>query len=233
VSARLWVIDPSVIRPENQGVAEILRDWPGESRLFRPALRPGDGPEPGSGYKTDGVVLMGSALSVHDSRPWIAQLSAWLRPILSGECLIPLLGICFGHQLIAHLSGGEVLFLRDDRVKRTGVEYSQLAGGRLLPGTRSLRVAVSHCEKVNSVPAGYRVVATRPGVEIDGLEHERLPIFSFQFHPEAGLEFVQHAGIDPSLLDQELKDHTQLLLGAFRDGVRSSLDAGDAWPSDQ
>jgi GMP synthase (glutamine-hydrolysing) len=165
---------------------------------------------------------MGSALSVHDSRPWIAQLSAWLRPILSGERLIPLLGICFGHQLIAHLSGGEVLFLRDDREKRTGVEYSQLVGGRLLPGSHSLRVAVSHCEKVNSVPAGYRVVATRPGAEIDGLEHEQLPIFSFQFHPEAGREFFQHAGIDPILLDQELREHSRLLLGAFRGQVLTS-----------
>jgi len=222
VTPRLWVVDPSVIRPEDRGVAEILRDWPGESRLFRPALRPGDGPEPGSGYEADGVVLMGSALSVHDSQPWIAQLSAWLRPILSGERPIPLLGICFGHQLIAHLAGGEVVFLRSDHEKRTGIEYSALAGGRLLPGSLSLRVAVSHRERVGSIPAAYRVVASRPGVEIDGLEHERLPIFSFQFHPEAGPEFARHAGIDPALLDQELKEHAQLLLGAFRGQVLTS-----------
>jgi GMP synthase-like glutamine amidotransferase len=219
VTPRLWVIDPSIIYPEDQGVAEILRGWPGESRLFRPALRTGDGPEPGTGYDTDGLVLMGSALSAHDSHPWLERLSSWLLPILSGETVIPLLGICFGHQLIAHLAGADVAFLTGDRKKRVGVERSELRGGSLLPGRRSLRVAVSHREQVRSIPGGYRVVACRPGVAIDGLEHETLPIFTFQFHPEAEEDFARHAGIDCAELDQELRDDSTLLLEAFRKGV--------------
>jgi GMP synthase-like glutamine amidotransferase len=219
---RLWVIDPSILYAENQGVGRILQGWEGEYRLFRPALGPGEGPEPSTGYETDGVVLMGSAVSVHDSHPWMVRLTDWLRPILQGDAGVPLLGICFGHQLIAHISGAGVDFLRDDRSKRTGVEYSNLAGGRLLPGRRSLRVAVSHCEQVTTLPAGYRVVASRPGVVIDGLEHERLPIYSFQFHPEAAEEFADHAGIDRALLDRQLESDSQLLLGAFRDLVRAT-----------
>jgi GMP synthase-like glutamine amidotransferase len=221
MSPRLWIIDPSIRHPEDQGIGEIGRGWRGERRLFRTVLVPGDGPQPGSGYGADGVVLMGSAASVHDSHQWLEDLSGWLQPIIRGEVVIPLLGICFGHQLIAHLAGAEVGFLESDRRKRAGVEYSMLDGGRLLPGRRSLRVVVSHCEQVNSLPAGYRVVASRPGVAIDGLEHERLPIFSFQFHPEAGEEFAHHAGIDPALLDQEQKDDSGLLLSAFQEEVRS------------
>ena len=45
---RLWVVDPSLHRPEDQGVDEVLRGWAGESRRFRPALD-GDGPRPGGG----------------------------------------------------------------------------------------------------------------------------------------------------------------------------------------
>jgi GMP synthase-like glutamine amidotransferase len=222
---RLWVIDPSINRAEDQGVAAILRGWDGESRIFRPVLSPGEGPEPATGYDTDGVVLMGSAASVHDDHEWLARLTGWLRPIVEGRIGMPLLGICFGHQLIAHLAGAEIAFLNDDRSKRLGVERSKLTGSRLLTAERALRVVVSHREHVASRPAGYRVVASRPGVTIDGLEHEKLPIFSFQFHPEAGEEFAGHVGVDPALLDVEQQGDSQLLLGTFRDLVRASSAA--------
>ena len=78
----MWVIDPSQNHPEDQGVAEILQDWSGESRLFRPALD-GDGPGPGDGYDVDAIVLMGSAASVDDDLPWLGPLRAWLQPILA------------------------------------------------------------------------------------------------------------------------------------------------------
>ena len=212
---RLWIIDPSVQYAEDEAVRVISRRWSGESRLFRPSLSPGDGPEPETGYGADGVVLMGSAASVHDSLPWLEQLSEWLRPIISGHVEMPLLGICFGHQLIAHLAGAEVSFVHDDRRKRAGVELSELAEGRLMPGRHSLRVLVSHREEVSAMPAGYHVVARRPGIDIDGLEHEQLSIFSFQFHPEAREEFAHHIGIDPGLIDERLRKDSRKLIEAF------------------
>ena len=216
---RLWVVDPSAKRPEEQGVAAILRGWPGESRLFRPALRPGDGPEPASGWEADGFVLMGSAASVYDRLPWLGPLSDWLRPLLTGEVEAPLLGICFGHQLIAHVAGGEVGFLNEDRAKRLGVEQSRFEGSRLLPGRHSLRVVVSHREEVSRLPDGFRRVARRPGVALDGMEHSRLPVFSFQFHPEAREEFAGHVGVDAAEIDDRLREDSRKLLGAFRDLV--------------
>ena len=59
----LWVIDPSLRRPEDQGVREVLAGWSGSHRLFRPA-RDGDGPGPETGYDAQGVVLLGSMASV-------------------------------------------------------------------------------------------------------------------------------------------------------------------------
>jgi hypothetical protein len=59
------------------------------------------------------------------------------------------------------------------------------------------------------------VVARRPGIEIDGLEHERLQIFTFQFHPEAREEFADHIGIDPGLIDDRLRADSLKLLSAF------------------
>jgi GMP synthase-like glutamine amidotransferase len=215
----LWIVDPSIRHPEDQGVEQILCDWPGRSRLFRPALSTDGGPAPGCGYDTDGVVIMGSGASVVDPLPWMEKLSAWLQPILDGHVVVPVLGICFGHQLIAHLAGAPVDFIDPERVKRIGVETSELDGGRLLAGRYSLRVVVSHCEEVKHAPRDYHVVARRGRIEVDGLEHRVLPVFSYQFHPEAREEFAVHAGFDPALVGPAVREDSQRLLGAFRQKV--------------
>jgi GMP synthase-like glutamine amidotransferase len=215
----LWVIDPSLNHPEDQGVAEVVAAWTGESRRFRPALEPGTGPNPETGYGADGIVLLGSAASVYERHDWLGPLSDWLRPLLDGSRPIPLLGVCFGHQLIAHLAGAPVSWVLPDKQKRVGVEESRLRGGRLLPGEHALRVVVSHREEVKEVPAGYRLTAGRPHSAIDGLEHERLPVYSFQFHPEARDEFARSVGIDERAIDGRLRSDNRRLLAAFTRSV--------------
>ena len=211
----IWVIDPSQYNPEDQGVEEILRGWPGESRLFRPALD-GNGPRPGDGYDTGAVVLMGSAASVHDNLPWLGPLRAWLRPILDGNTPRPLLGICFGHQLIADMAGARVDWLDRSRHKRAGVERTEMRGSRLLGGDAGLNVVVSHRETVVEAPRGYRVTATRPRVPYDGLEHETLEIFSYQFHPEARDEFAARNGIEEAEIDASVRADSRRVLDGFR-----------------
>jgi len=55
------------------------------------------------------------------------------------------------------------------------------------------------------------------------LEHHSLPVFSFQFHPEAREEFLQAQGLDPSSLDDETRIDGDRLLEAFRREVALSL----------
>lgn len=212
---RMWVIDPSQNHPEDQGVAEILQDWPGESRLFRPVLD-GNGPGPGDGYDVDAIVLMGSAASVDDDLPWLGPLRAWLRPILDGDRRHSLLGICFGHQLIAQMAGARVGWLEESRDKRVGIERTAVRGSRLVGEDADLRVVVSHRETVVAPPSGYRVTATRPGVPYDGLEHETLEIFSYQFHPEAREEFAARSGIATAEIDARLRADSRRVLDGFR-----------------
>jgi len=211
----LWVIDPSLKQGEDQGVEEILKGWRSDSRLFRPVLD-GNGPGPDAGYDACAIVLMGSAASVHQDLPWLSRLRDWLRPILEGDQPIPLLGICFGHQLIAEMAGAQVDWLEPTRDKRVGIERTRVRGSRLLEEDVDLRVVVSHRETVLDAPPEYRVTASRPGVPCDGLEHDTLEIFSYQFHPEARDEFAARSGIPEAQIDARLCSDSRRVLDQFR-----------------
>lgn len=216
------MIDPSVAWPETEGCAEVIGDWPGEVRVVRPALDPGTWPPPG-GYGADGVVLMGSRASVHDDLAWLHRLGDWLDPLLDGARPIPLLGICFGHQLIAHRAGGRIGWLRPDHRGDLGVRETDLEGSRLFPDGRKMRVVASHAEIVEAAPPSFRVVASRDGVPVDAVEHERLPVFAVQFHPEARGSFLARRGADPSQLDADAAEANARLLASFRDLVLGRL----------
>lgn len=210
---RLVVIDPSTAHPETQGVAEIVGGWDGDATVLEPALSAGDDPVD---YEADGYVVLGSRASVYDDLPWLARLSAWLAPLVRGEVVRPVLGVCFGHQLVAHLAGARVGPAREDGTKIVGVATTNVAGSRLLPDGGGLRVVVSHRESVIGAPADWSIVARRPDCAIDGLEHPTLPVFAFQFHPEARDEFARSAGIPEDRIDATLRRDSSRVIEAFR-----------------
>lgn len=219
----LVIVDPSTGWPETQGVEEIRGRWEGAARVLTPALDARDRPSRNPGaYGGDGLILLGSRISVHDEPDWAREIEEVIRPILDGDRVIPLLGICWGHQFLAHLAGAEVRWARDDRTKIVGVQTTVSEGGTLLSGRRELRVVVSHREIVGEVPPGYRVVASRPDASIDGIEHDRLPIFAYQFHPEARDEFARSAGFDPALVDDRVRVDSGAVIDAFLDRVREN-----------
>lgn len=217
---RLWIVDPSVHHAEDEGAAAVADGWPGEVRRFLPALLPGEGPGPSTGYEADAIVVMGSAASVADRLPWLEDLVAWARPLVVGAVVRPLLGICFGHQLVGSLAGGRVGWIHADRHKEVGVGEVRVEGSRLLPEGGSLRAVISHAEELQVSPRGWRVVAHRARRDAYGLEHPELPIVSFQFHPEAGPQFAVHSGVAVEQLDDRQRADSVRVLGAFREWAR-------------
>lgn len=214
---RLWIIDPSIVWPEEEGVEAIRGDWPGPCRVLRPALEPGSGPRPGDGYEAAGVVVMGSRASVGHELPWLRDLRKWLAPIVTGSAPLPLLGICFGHQLVAALAGAPVGKVHPDGHEERGVQESRFVDCRLLPGGGTLQVVASHGEEAKSVPADFRAVARRGAVAVDALEHERLPVFGVQFHPEAGASFLRRRSIPEDPRESRAFEEQGRLLARFRE----------------
>jgi GMP synthase (glutamine-hydrolysing) len=106
------------------------------------------------------VVVTGSGAMVTDGSGWIEATAAWLRG--AAERGLPMLGICFGHQLLAHALGGRV----DDNpngieVGTVQVDWMPAARGDwLLEGLpEQTPLQVSHRQSVLSLPPGARWLA--------------------------------------------------------------------------
>lgn len=142
--------------------------------------------------RLQGVVILGSAASVHDHFSWQSGLLEWLQPIFNRQ--VPTLGICYGHQLLAHHFGGEVRFINDARTKQSGLRKVKFSGDSIF-GEGEDELVVSHCEIVSKAPSSMREIARSDLFSLDALQHQTLPVFTFQPHPEATSEFLKDRGI--------------------------------------
>ena len=136
-----------------------------------------------------GIVFSGGPASVHvDGAPSIDR--AIYR---SG---IPVLGICYGAQLLAQALGGEVARTGTGEYGRTVLELtssSPLFGD--LPSRQE--VWMSHADSIRAAPPGFRVTARTEAVPVAALEDQERRLFGVQFHPEVahtprGQELLKH-----------------------------------------
>ncbi|MBE0448767.1 MAG: type 1 glutamine amidotransferase [Actinobacteria bacterium] len=129
-----------------------------------------------------GLVVGGGLPSVNDPKRWISdEIELVQRAIVSR---IPILGICFGHQLIAKVFGTEVV----RRELRAGfADIEKVEDDPIFSGLPSRwRSSVYHRDQVESVPEGFRLIATAGYCAVQAMRHSELPIWTVQFHPEIG-----------------------------------------------
>jgi GMP synthase (glutamine-hydrolysing) len=128
-------------------------------------------------WKPKGVILSGGPNSVYGESVPTAD------PELL-ELGTPVLGLCYGMQLLAHLSGGNVKRASRREYGRASVTVE---GGRLFRGFgrgEETPVWMSHGDHVDVAPPGYRVTASSDNSPVAAFEHTERPLFGVQFHPE-------------------------------------------------
>lgn len=123
-----------------------------------------------------GLILSGGPKSVH------VQGAPSIDPVVF-QLGIPVLGICYGAQLIAKTLGGTVSNTGKGEYGRTALD--QLGESELLGGFNNhFDVWMSHFDSIGKVPEGFTVTATTSGCPVAALEDTQRRIFGVQYHPE-------------------------------------------------
>lgn len=168
------------------------------------------------------IVITGSTAMVTERATWMEQGAAWLRGAVAAE--VPLLGICFGHQLLAWALGGEVGY--NPRGLEVGTATIRLTDEaqqdplfRGMPAT--LPAQVSHRQSVLRLPAGARLLAAS-----DKEPHQAFAVgacaWGVQFHPEFDAPIIRYfiEYYRERLLEEG--DEAERLLGTVRDSPHSA-----------
>lgn len=99
------------------------------------------------------------------------------------ELGIPVLGICYGVQLIAHLLGGHVTSPDHREYGRTQTSFDTSC--KLFAGLPAKAITwMSHTDYIDKLPVGFRTVATTDACPAAAIEHAGKKIYGLQFHPE-------------------------------------------------
>ena len=151
-----------------------------------------EGEELPARHETDGVVVTGSAAMVSQREPWAERTAVWLRDAV--EAGVPILGICFGHQLLAHALGGRVG--PNPRGREIGTVSVALADGAaadsLLGGLPArIDVHATHLESVLELPPGAELLASSTRDPHQAFRMTDRPVWGVQFHPEFSAEVIR------------------------------------------
>jgi GMP synthase (glutamine-hydrolysing) len=124
-----------------------------------------------------GIVFSGGPASVHvDDAPTI-------DPAVY-DAGVPVLGICYGAQLVAQQLGGEVRRTGGGEYGRTPMQRTGETSVVLAELAPEQVVWMSHGDAITSAPAGFAVTATTPGAAVAALEDRERGVYGVQFHPE-------------------------------------------------
>ncbi len=183
-----------------------------------------------------GVIITGSPAMVTDQTEWMQKLSAWIPQVLKQQ--VPLLGICFGHQLLAQAMGGRVDYHPQGREIGTVAIHLTTEGKQdkllgVLPA--SFMAHATHAQTVTRLPPSAHRLAENP-IEANHAFRLGDNAWGLQFHPEFSADIMRayineqtgpllNQGHDVGAL-QEAIVHTEAanaLLGRFVEIVRGSV----------
>ncbi|MBQ7193587.1 MAG: glutamine-hydrolyzing GMP synthase [Synergistaceae bacterium] len=173
-------------------------------------------------YSPKGIIISGGPDSVNDPD------AITIDPeILSSGC--PVLGICYGMQLLTKMTGGTV---SSGSAREYGVTEIHKSGDSVLLGKNipsSLKVLMSHGDNVSELPKGFRATSITSSKIISSIEDSERKFFGLQFHPEVihsehGDQILKDFvfGVCECSGDWDLADWVDSTVASIRESVGSS-----------
>jgi GMP synthase-like glutamine amidotransferase len=195
---KLGILETGDVAPE---LKARHGDYPAMFRALLGAIDPGmefatvrvvAGEMPATPGQADAWLVTGSRHGIYDGLPWIEPLKAFLRAAVAAH--VPVVGICFGHQILAEALGGRAV--KSDRGWGLGTQDYTLKPDaphwmQSVPERFSVRAL--HQDQVVELPPGAHVLASSPHCAFAALAYgdpERPEAISLQPHPEFGPEFM-------------------------------------------
>jgi GMP synthase-like glutamine amidotransferase len=178
---RLLVVDNNILT-ESWGARDLAREAARGGATVEVRRAPHED-LPLDPHRFDRVVVSGSMTGILEQAPWISRLEGALRAWIDRGT--PLLGVCYGHQLIVRALGG-IDHVRRGETPELGWARIERAGeSRILRGLpEAFHSFAWHFDEVTRLPAGFRNVARSERCAIQAYEHESKPVFGVQVHPE-------------------------------------------------
>ncbi|MGC8865170.1 MAG: glutamine-hydrolyzing GMP synthase [Bacteroidales bacterium] len=154
-----------------------------------------------------GIILSGSPFSVQDEGSPAPDLS-----IFRGK--LPLLGVCYGAQYLAKISGGAVEASQMREYGRANLDKMDTSDPLLQSLSHGTQVWMSHGDSILQWPENFRIIASTASIPVAAFAIKGEPTWGIQFHPE-----VYHSTEGPRLLENFVVN----ICGCHRDWTPASF----------
>jgi GMP synthase (glutamine-hydrolysing) len=124
-----------------------------------------------------GLILSGSPCSVRDAGAPDVDLTPFIGKI-------PVLGVCYGAQLLAHKNGGDVLPSTHREYGRAKLTTVNQKNALLKDIDIDSQVWMSHGDTITTAPTSFEVIASTPSVNVAAFQMKDQQVYGIQFHPE-------------------------------------------------
>lgn len=184
-------------------VVDATLNWPRYSKRFNELL--GDDIKKYKAMKhefpedPEVVIISGSTSGIYEGDEWIDALVDKTREYIEND--VPVLGLCFGHQVIAKAMGAKVVKMDNYEI---GYRPVSIQESEIFEGLDSVEYPFNtHQDKVIKLPDNLETIAETE-ISNQGIQHKDKPVYGVQFHPELTPDVAEKA-IRTKSMDNEKK----------------------------
>jgi len=179
---KVAIIDNSI----NPLVYNPTRHWTSHFRVYWESFEAKKGCLPSLNKDYSHIILTGSEASILEREKWVEKEAEFIAQAV--ERGVPILGSCYGHQLLALALGGPS-WLRKSRHPEVGWIPIQIKKNKDLLGNQGTAFAFSsHFDEVAHLGKGFEILASSAHCPIQAFRLKDKPAWGLQFHPEMNIK---------------------------------------------